>query len=354
MRTGERFRQIQKKIHDPILLKKFGKRVGETAARAIALARVKSTWDSKDRDRTFMAAFFELGEVAHKAEEISRMEKVCIWTAAFMCHFCFYEVSTIRSKIISGLNQLSPNHKKFKTLELALLGIKRMQAAKRKKRMPLTPERALAFNQFMDVNDITESGLVAADLVSIMGLLRSDEFLTKGPNGALAKRLTLEKLSIGGNNLADVARQKGFEYALKHWRKTLDDVDSRITLTIRLDASKSDRLRLGASVHIAAVNAGFADDLIYKMCPVRALFRHWEVKLSKGEMFTERTPVFAQALSDKGTSFLSYNTVRAYDKMRSKLMGLGDDYVRGHDRRKGDASALTALGLTYYYFRVAG
>ena len=337
-----------------MLVEKFGKRVGETAAQAIALARVESTWSSNESDKAFMSAFFELGKVGHKSKEISREEKLCIWVAGFMYHYCFYDVSTIRKKIVSGVNQLSPKHEKFKTLELALLGMKKMQAGIRKKRLPLTPERSMAFNKFIDRKDITESGLVAADLIAIMGLLRSDEFLTKGPNAELAKKLTLEKLSIGSDNLADIMRRKGFERALSYWKKALDEEDTRISLTIRLDASKTDRLRLGASVNVAAVKAGFADKLIYDMCPLRALFNHWEVRLAEGEVFSENSPVFAQALTGHGTSFLSYATLTAYDKMRSKLMGLGDNYVRGHDRRKGGASALAAVGLSHYHLRVAG
>ena len=35
-------------------------------------------------------------------------------------------------------------------------------------------------------------------------------------------------------------------------------------------------------------------------------------------------------------------------------MGLGKNYVRGHNRQKGGASALAALGLSHYQLRIAG
>ena len=48
-------------------------------------------------------------------------------------------------------------------------------------------------------------------------------------------------------------------------------------MSLRIDGSKTDRLRLGAVVHIAAVEAGVKDKEIHKMCPVRALLNNLRV-----------------------------------------------------------------------------
>ena len=120
-----------------------------------------------------MKAFFELGEIAYETEGISRKEKACIWTAGFMYRWLFNDESTILRKIVSGLNHLSPYQGKFKHLELTLLGIKRMQTGPTKRNMPLTPERASAFNWFMDVDDDTESGFGSGGLGCHNGFVKN-------------------------------------------------------------------------------------------------------------------------------------------------------------------------------------
>ena len=110
----------------------------------------------------------------------------------------------------------------------------------------------------------------------------TDEFLAKGSHSSLTKKLTFEKLSIGADNMADIAEKAGFDKALDWWSWALDDPESLVFISIRLDALKTDRLRVEAVVHVAAVTAGAGDSLIYRMCPVRALLRHWRVRRKKG------------------------------------------------------------------------
>ena len=229
------------------------------------------------------------------------------------------------------------------------MGLKRFQGTSDRDIQPLTPEKLILYNKHLDKSSVTESGIDAADWIAVVGLLRSGEYLAKrGHQFWQDKKLTLEKVTVGDQSVGQLISAGSFEAVIPRW---IDDV-ANLSISLRIDAGKTDRIRKSAWVHVASAPPS-TDKLLSAMCPVSKLLHHWSVRKAHGEVFTPQSPVFAESYG-RGMSFLSYSTMLAYDKVRSEEIGGLVSKVRTHDRRKGGATALAALNLHHIDIKIAG
>ena len=77
--------------------------------------------------------------------------------------------------------------------------------------------------------------------------------------------MTLEKVTVGD----PISK---FDVIISKW---VDDV-TNLSISLRIDAGKTDRIRKNAWPHIASMSLS-TDKLFKKMCPVSKLLHYWSI-----------------------------------------------------------------------------